>query len=527
MESLRGKNAITYTRVSTTEQKTIGNSLKSQKTKIRKFCDLNGIKILKEFEEDWSAKDFERPEYKKLKKYALKNKKNINFLICVDWDRFSRNQKLSAVEQLYFTSLSIELNCIDAWRDFSDPASILINAIDMALPQVDNEYRSKKIRDGIRQANKEGRYVSKQPLGFIKGKDEFNKPLMKPCEKLSPLINELFLEFSDGIVSQNQILKMEKYKALKLSKSNLSRILKNVLYAGKLKLFQDGKEAKIIDALHKPIISFELFQKTQMELEKRSRYKQKPKKYNDKLPLRGYLKCSKCGSNLTGSGSTSKTGNKYYYYHCNPKKCNKRFRSELAHKKLLKYFKRFKLNHRAKNLFIEILKEHYLINENSKIELINEITNQIEKIKKDSLVLAQKCIDGIFGDDIFKKKQAEYNRLISEKQLELTNLKCIDDDIEKFVGFSVELFSSLDKVVKYLDHEALHELMSSIFEEKLEFEDKNYRTPKLNPSIKYIYQEMNKLVIKKKKTEDKISNISRLVLEAGLEPARTLLFIGF
>lgn len=38
MESLRGKNAITYTRVSTTEQKTIGNSLKSQKTKIRKFC---------------------------------------------------------------------------------------------------------------------------------------------------------------------------------------------------------------------------------------------------------------------------------------------------------------------------------------------------------------------------------------------------------------------------------------------------------------------------------------------------------
>ena len=527
MESLRGKNAITYTRVSTTEQKTIGNSLTSQKTKIRKFCDLNGIKILKEFEEDWSAKDFERPEYKKLKKYALKNKKNINFLICVDWDRFSRNQKLSAVEQLYFTSLSIELNCIDAWRDFSDPASTLINAIDMALPQVDNEYRSKKIRDGIRQANKEGRYVSKQPLGFVKGKDEFNKPLMKPCEKLSPLINELFKDFSSGVISQNQMLKMQKYRPLKLSKSNLSRLLRNVLYAGKLVLKENDKKVKIIDALHEPIISFELFQKTQMELDKRSRYKQKPKKYNAKLPLRGLLKCSKCGSNLTGSGSTSKTGNKYYYYHCNPKKCNERFRSELAHEKLLNYFKKFELNKNVKNLFIEILKEQYLINENSKIKLINQLTNQIEKIKNDSLVLVQKCIDGIFGDDIFKKKQAEYNRLISEKQLELENLKGIDDDIEKFVRFSIELFSSLDKVVKYLDHEAFNELMSSIFEEKLEFEDKIYRTPKLNPSIKYIYQEMNKLVIEKQKTEDKISNVSRLVLEMGLEPIRTLLFIGF
>ena len=34
-------------RVSTTEQKTIGNSLLSQKTKIRSFCDKHGINILK------------------------------------------------------------------------------------------------------------------------------------------------------------------------------------------------------------------------------------------------------------------------------------------------------------------------------------------------------------------------------------------------------------------------------------------------------------------------------------------------
>ena len=62
---------------------------------------------------------------------------------------------------------------------------------------------------------------------------------------------------------------------------------------------------------------------------------------------------------------------------------------------------------------------------------------------------------------------------------------------------------------------------------KEEFEDGNYRTPELNPSIKYIYQEMNKLELEKRKKGDKISNVSRFVLKAGLEPARTLLFIGF
>ena len=70
-------------------------------------------------------------------------------------------------------------------------------------------------------------------------------------------------------------------------------------------------------------------------------------------------------------------------------------------------------------------------------------------------------------------------------------------------------------------------MMSSIFEEKLEFEDENYRTPKLNQSINFIYHEMSKLELENKKTEDNLSNGSRQVLEAGLEPARTLLSIGF
>lgn len=166
-----------------------------------------------------------------------------------------------------------------------------------------------------------------------------------------------------------------------------------------------------------------------------------------------------------------------------------------------------------------------MANENSKIELINQLTNQIQKIKSDSLVLAQKCIEGIFGDDIFKKKQVEYDRLLSEKQSELENLKGIDDNIEKFVGFSLELFSNLDRVLKYIDHEALRELMSSIFEEKLEFEDGNYRTPELNPSIKYIYQEMNKLELEKRKKGDKISNVSRFVHPIELFSKQLLTFI--
>jgi hypothetical protein len=61
----------------------------------------------------------------------------------------------------------------------------------------------------------------------------------------------------------------------------------------------------------------------------------------------------------------------------------------------------------------------------------------------------------------------------------------------------------------------------------MKFDVVKYRTPKFKESFGYIYNKINVLKLVKNKTGDKISNVSCLVLEMGLEPIRTLLFIGF
>ena len=66
MNNLEGKKAILYRRVSTSEQKKHGHSLNEQKHRLLEFCENNSIIVLKEFEEDYSAKDFNRPEFSKL-----------------------------------------------------------------------------------------------------------------------------------------------------------------------------------------------------------------------------------------------------------------------------------------------------------------------------------------------------------------------------------------------------------------------------------------------------------------------------
>ena len=68
--------------------------------------------------------------------------------------------------------------------------------------------------------------------------------------------------------------------------------------------------AQVVPGLHEAIVDEDTFSKVQYILIGRSRQKNKPSKLNELYSLRGHLSCPQCGGNLTGSASTSKTGDK-------------------------------------------------------------------------------------------------------------------------------------------------------------------------------------------------------------------------
>ena len=57
------KKAIIYTRVSTYDQAESGYSLEDQEARLRDFCEGKNIEIVRHFQEDVSAKIFDRPEF--------------------------------------------------------------------------------------------------------------------------------------------------------------------------------------------------------------------------------------------------------------------------------------------------------------------------------------------------------------------------------------------------------------------------------------------------------------------------------
>jgi DNA invertase Pin-like site-specific DNA recombinase len=65
-------NVITYARVSTDEQADSGFSLNHQKEMLNKYCDIKNHNVVMHYVEDYSAKNFERPEWFKLMAYVKK-----------------------------------------------------------------------------------------------------------------------------------------------------------------------------------------------------------------------------------------------------------------------------------------------------------------------------------------------------------------------------------------------------------------------------------------------------------------------
>ncbi|MDC1259815.1 recombinase family protein [Flavobacteriaceae bacterium] len=513
MNNLQEKKAILYRRVSTTDQKVFGNSLNAQQGSLRDFCKKNSMNIVKEFQEDYSAKNFNRPEWKRLNAFAKKNKKDIDYLLVVDWDRFSRNayEALGVIND--FKDMGIEVNCIGKWINYNDPAQTMMQLMYLGMPEVDNKIRSQKVQMGMRQGLKEGRWNVMQPIGYVSGKDELGKTLMQLDPIKAPLIKDLFSTFSLGVYSQNEILKMSKFRKLKLYKSTLSRVLRNTLYVGDIKIPAKYDEPEqIVKGRHKPIVSREIFNKVQYLLASRNRNTSKQNKMRDDMYLRGHLKCVKCGGNLTGSASTSKTGAKHYYYHCNRAKgCKESFRVKDAHNELINLFRDLKPPVEVCDLFELVLEDYYKTSKQTQYNDIKRVKSEIEdlELKKDKLL--DKLLDEVISDDLFKKHTKNIEKELTEKRNELSNLNDYQKDLSEYINYGLKLMQNLETLFEQSNVNVKNKLLSSIFDEKIEFDGQKYRTPNFKEGFEFIYQKISELQVFKKEKGDKLSNVSHLV----------------
>lgn len=323
-------SAYLYVRVSTDEQRRKGFSLIEQEDRLLKYCEINQIKIKGIFREDFSAKDFNRPEWKALIKTIRKDKhsspENILF---IKWDRFSRNieyayQMLGVLRKLNTLAIAI-----DQPIDFEIPESIVMLAVYLSIPEAENNRRGKNTSDGMRRARKMGRWPSKAPIGYLNHVAPDGKKIVVPKQPEADYIRWSFEEYSKGKFTISHVRRIANLKGLKCGRNNFWKVLHNPFYCGLVFIpATKTDEEEIVEGIHEPIVSKKLFKEVQSLITSRrtrNTYKQKIKPI---FLLRGFLMCPFCERRLTGSISSGRNA-KYKYYHCSISKCKGRVRADI------------------------------------------------------------------------------------------------------------------------------------------------------------------------------------------------------
>lgn len=418
------ESAYIYVRVSTDEQKRQGYSLVEQEERILKHCEINRIKVSGIFREDHSAKDFNRPEWKKLIKEIKKNKsrprENILFL---KKDRFSRSIEYGYQMIGVLRNLNVQAMAIDQPIDFEIPESIVMLAVYLSIPEAENNRRGRNTSDGMRRARLMGRWPGWAPVGYINQTAPDGKKLIVPKQPQADHVKWSFEQFAKGCYSISQVRKMACLNGFQCSKNNFWRLLRNPVYCGVVTVSATKYEdIQFVKAVHEPLISEELFQGVQVLLSSKRRQRGNKENLKHLFPLRGFLLCPYCNRRLSGSFSQGRHA-KYRYYHCCGVRCKGRFKADNLDLAYEEQLKKIWIRQEVQELFKLVLEDENIFSTrrayvDERKTILDEISKQQFLISKARRLLLEEKID--FEDYSILKK--EYKEIIGSLHCRLIEI---------------------------------------------------------------------------------------------------------
>lgn len=493
-----------YVRVSTDEQADKGYSQRDQDERLRKYCEHNDIVVRSVIYEDHSAKNFNRPEWKRMLQNYKKTKVNPDLILFTKWDRFSRNtsdafQMIDILERL-----NIEVRAIEQPLDLSIPESKTILAVYLSIPEVENVRRALNTIYGMRRAMKEGRYMGVAPVGYSNKITENGKKYIAIKEIEGDLLRQAFEEIAEGIYTTEEIRRKYNRKGLKCSSAHFYHIIRNPLYYGVIYVpaFK-AEQAMLVKGQHEAIITEALFKKVQVVIEARNN---RPKKKNGVqimsnplFPLRGFLECPHCGLTLTASSSRGSKGNYYNYYHCQSE-CGKRYKAEVVNDLFVAELRnKYTLPINLAEITIKVIGDVYKkqgsdssVEKGKIVKIIDEQNKRVSKAR--DLLLA-----GDLEPDDYKIIKTESETKIRTLEEELLLLNEEREDISKYLKKCSYLLTNLSEIYLNSEIEVKRKIIGSMFPQKISFDGMNYRTPKINEALSVISLINKQLSVNKKK----------------------------
>jgi len=301
------KNYYAYIRVSTTRQGEQGYSLPEQKSRMEAYCRQRGITISKLFVETVTAKKTGRKVFLQMLKEI--DERNVPGVVFHKIDRSARNiYDWAEICRLIDAQKDVKIVADDL--DLSTRSGRLTADILAALSSDYIRNLSQEVDKGQLGCLKEGLYPWSAPVGYLNSGTAAK--IVDPIR--GPLVRDAFALYATGNHSVRSLQKEMTRRGLTvhsgkpLTVNRMHCVLRNHFYYGVIRAKGDT-----YIGTHQPIISKELFDRTQQVLKRGTERKAAVRRV---YALRHLIKCGACSRRLY-----AETQKGHVYYRCQSDGC--------------------------------------------------------------------------------------------------------------------------------------------------------------------------------------------------------------
>ena len=305
-----------YGRVSTQEQAEHGYSVGEQLERMRDYCNAMEWDIYKEYvDAGFSGANTNRPSLQRMIRDIKAGK--IDKVLVYKLDRLSRSQKdtLELIEDVFLAN-GCDFVSMSENFDTSTPLGRAMIGILAVFAQLEREQIKERMLMGKEARAKEGLFPSgRSPIGYdyIDGKLVINQFERVQIERI---FNEYLQGKSPKAIAKGLNEAGLTHKYGRWQADTIRYLLKRRTYTGVIKHHETYFEGE-----HDPIISQDLFDSVQKEIDRRSDEFRKRNRRTGKAQsyLGGFLICGHCGAKYSKYSQYDNKGKEYayVYYKCN------------------------------------------------------------------------------------------------------------------------------------------------------------------------------------------------------------------
>ncbi len=506
-------NCVIYTRVSTKEQADNNMSLDTQRKSCEQFAVKNAYAILGCFGGTYeSAKTDERKEFSRMLSFVKKSREKITHIIVYSVDRFSRSggNAIYLTEQL--KKQGVMVHSVTQPTDSTTSSGSLQQNIQFIFSEYDNQLRREKCMAGIKEALLRGEWCHTAPVGYdsiiINGKRQL------VANEKGKLLRKAFLWKANEGLSTEAIKDRLAAMGYKIYHQKLAYIFRNPFYCGYL--VHNALEGKVVEGNHEKVTTKEIFLKVN-DLLKENAQGYLVKHENDEIPLKSFLICDQCGSNMPGYIVKKKN---LWYYKCRTKGCCNNKSAKEIHETFNTILARFKAVDKYKDLMKAQMKRTYIRLNKDNLEnglrmnqQLFEINGKLERLEERFIMEEINHEMFVKYQGKFKEEKKEIEKILQKSSQQVSNLEECMDTIIDYAG-------NLPKVWGSVGYKEKCRLQHLLFPDGIRYNKRINicRTPKLNSSFLWIVERIQALEKKKVGIPELNLTYPNLVEPIGVEP---------